>query len=90
MNNIGFLSKVVPKHQITLSIAWLKKDFMKFNDFKSYRKGDAGKFDKCFFCKRFFMDADVMALAGRQKGGNIALCQQCALNIKDIDQGKKP
>lgn len=75
------LSKVVPRHVRTEKFRWVKRDFMQFGVFKEARlrtRRSLGAFDKCWWCKKPFEDADMMALAQPEKGANRTLCQPCA------------
>lgn len=79
----GTLSKVVPKHTRTIKFRWCKHDFKLFGAFRAVRERSQGlkEFDKCFWCKKPFEDADMMALAQPVKGGNKVLCQSCAAQL---------
>lgn len=73
------LSKVVPKHTHTQAFTWIKRGFSTFGSYAEARKRAGMKVqEKCFWCRRPFVDADSMALAGRTCKTNILLCDDCA------------
>lgn len=73
------LSKVVPRHTRVERFRWVKRDFMQFGVFKAARQRmGLREYDKCWWCKSPFKDADMMALAQPEKGANRILCQPCA------------
>lgn len=77
----GTLSRVVPAHRLVIKFNWCHREFMNFGVFREARvnmRNGLGGYDKCYWCKRPFADADMMALAQPEKGKNRALCQDCA------------
>jgi hypothetical protein len=75
----GHLSKVVPAHRKTMKFNWIHREFQLFGNFKAARtRMGLSIYDKCFWCKKPFADADMMALAQPTTGKNRVLCQGCA------------
>ena len=75
----GSLSKTVPARTKTVKFNWVHREFQVFVDFKAARiRMGLSVYDKCFWCKRPFADADMMALAQPTTGKNRVLCQCCA------------
>lgn len=84
------LSKVVPRHTRTETFRWIKRDFMQFGAFKAARQRmGLGINDKCWWCKKPFEDADIMALAQPLKGANRVLCQPCAGTCSSTTKAEK-
>lgn len=81
------LSRIVPAHRNTVEFTWIRRDFMLFGTFKAARARMKLKeiYENCFWCKKPFADIDMMALAGRPKGINVILCQDCAATAKTGD-----
>lgn len=72
------LSRVVPRHKRTERFRWVKRDFMQFGVFKAARQRmGLREYDKCWWCKTPFAEADMMGLAQPEKGANRLLCQSC-------------
>ena len=73
------LSKTIPRHIKTEHFGWIHKDFMPFNKYNdARRKAGMSVQSSCFWCKKPFVDGEMMALASRPKAVNVLLCHQCA------------
>jgi hypothetical protein len=79
------LSKIVPQHRSTVEFTWIHPSWMLFGTFKAARERMklSKIYQACFWCKKPFEEADMMALAGRPKGANVILCQGCAASAND-------
>jgi len=85
---IAALSKVVPAHRVTWEFTWVNLDFMLFGAFKAARKRlKLREYERCAWCREPFKDDEMMALAGRPKGTNVLLCQDCATNSQSDAAG---
>lgn len=82
------LSKIVPQRRCTIEFNWVKSDFMLFGTFRVAREKRMGLrgMDKCFWCKKPFADADMMALAQPTSGANRVLCQGCASGLSPLTE----
>jgi len=68
------LSKRILARTKTVEFTWIRCDFMAWSTFSEYRKDKT----KCWWCKHPFEGDEMLALAGRSKGRNVLLCQECA------------
>lgn len=85
----GTLSKIVPAHRVSLELTWIKRDWMHFGAFKAARTKMKLDFKQtCYWCKKPFGDADLMALAGRSRKTNVLLCQGCVDKASQSTSGE--
>lgn len=83
--SVGMLTRVIPAYRRTVTFTWCKREFMVFGAFKVARDGMKLKVIKaCWWCRKPFESADMMALAGMVSGGNKLLCQTCAAELQSI------
>jgi hypothetical protein len=80
------LSKIIPEHKKTITINWIKMDFLKMSqNYRKIRSGSKYPADKCYWCKHPFEDDEMIALANLKKGGNKVFCQTCAKKIEETN-----
>ena len=73
------LTKRVPAHNRTVRFRWVKQEFVRIGpSYRAIRARFRNPMDMCFWCKHQFEDGEMMALAAREKGANVVLCQSCA------------
>jgi hypothetical protein len=83
---VASLSRVVPAHRVTWAFTWIKRDWLVFGPFKTARKRMKLKeYAQCAWCREPFQDHHIVALAGRPKGANVLLCQNCATEASQPD-----
>lgn len=79
-----FLTKNMPARKKTVHFRWCKKDFLVMDDgFRAIRAKMRNPMDKCFWCGHSFVNGEMMALAAREKAGNVVLCQECASKLME-------
>ncbi|HEX2600082.1 MAG TPA: hypothetical protein VHL05_14985 [Terriglobales bacterium] len=75
----GVLSREVPRRTETVRFNWVQKTFQQFGVFAAARKRmGLREYTHCYWCRRAFVDDDMLALAQPEKGANRLLCQACA------------
>lgn len=73
------LSKRIAAYTKTIRFRWCKRDFMEMSpQYREIRRGMGDTLIICFWCRHKFVDGEMMALASREKAGNVVLCQECA------------
>lgn len=75
----GQLSRRVPARTEIVRFPWVVKDFSFFTEaWRAVRSRMRNPLNACWWCKGKFADGDQIALASREKDGNVVLCQTCA------------
>ena len=63
-------------------------DFMEMSqEYRDIRARFQNKMDSCHWCKRKFVDGEMMALAQPTKGKNKVLCLSCAYELLKTKEG---
>ena len=76
------LSKHIPARTKTIRFRWCKRDFCTMSQrYRDVRAMMHASLTTCFWCNRDLEDGEMMALAAREKGGNVVLCQECAAEL---------
>lgn len=76
------LSRRIPARIETVTFRWIKREFLVYGDRyiaarKNIRKDRPDPMHRCWWCRRDFEHGEMMALAAREKGANVTLCQDC-------------
>lgn len=84
------LSRRIPARIETVRFRWIKREFLPHDErFIAARehilKGRKDPMGHCFWCRRDFKDGEMMALAAREKGANVTLCQECAALAREVN-----
>lgn len=75
----GQLSRRVPARTEMIRFPWVVKDFSFYTEqWRAVRAKCRSPLDGCWWCKAKFGEGDQIALAAREKGTNVVLCQACA------------
>ena len=73
------LTRIVPAHRKSATLAWLKVDFLKMSPkYREIRGKSRRPMDSCFWCHHKFEDGEMMGLAGLKGKGNKVICATCA------------
>lgn len=77
------LTKRVPARTKTVTFCWIAREFRRIDDkYRAIRSKSRNPMDTCFWCRHKFVNGEMMALAARDKGSNVVLCQDCAGKMK--------
>ena len=78
MSTQGRLSRRVPARTKVEIFTWIRRSFMEMSQrYRDIRK-NMKPMDSCFWCRHKFEDGETMNIAGRPKGRNAVLCDECA------------
>ena len=81
------LSRMVPARRKTLKLTWIREGFSEMSPrWREIRKETKrGNVDTCFWCRYKFEDGDRLNLAGRERGLNVILCDNCAREAQETE-----
>ncbi len=84
------ITRIIPARRLTLEAKWCHKEFCVIGpEYRAIRARCAKPMDSCFWCRRKFVDGEMMALACFLKIGNEVLCQECAQELLDSEKEEK-
>lgn len=82
------LTREIPARKDTVVVEWYKREFLRYTEgFRRIRANAREPFDKCFWCKRHFVDNELFGLAHfTGLRGNKVLCGKCVDLIECADK----
>ena len=73
------ITRIIPERKESISFDWIKPNFMLYKTFRESRERmGLSVVSRCYWCRTWFTDDDMMALGCIHGKGNKFFCQSCA------------